>query len=87
MPLAVKPWSDDEITNLRTWWVDMEISSYEIARRLKRSKNSAVAKAHRLNLPARDSPIKPRAEGHRPRVQRVSRGASTLPPLASLTAS
>jgi len=49
-------WTDDAIARLRTLWAE-GLSTAEIGRRLGVSKNAIVGKAHRLNLPARPSPI------------------------------
>ncbi len=50
-------WTDDAIIRLRSLW-DEGLSTAEIGRRLSISKNSVVGKAHRLELPARPSPIR-----------------------------
>ncbi len=74
-------WTDETIVRLRELW-DEGHSTAEIGRRLGFSKNAVVGKAHRLDLPARPSPIRreviepepagfPRTEG------------TTLPPLPS----
>jgi GcrA cell cycle regulator len=76
-------WTDDAIIRLRSMW-DEGLSTAEIGRRLSISKNSVVGKAHRLDLPARPSPIRrdpsvvsvPRE----PAPRRVS--GSTLPSMA-----
>jgi GcrA cell cycle regulator len=53
------PWTDDEIIRLRELWDTVpQIGTAEIARRLNRSKNAIVGKAHRLDLAARPSPIR-----------------------------
>ena len=49
-------WNSETIGNLRALW-DEGHSTAEIGRRLKTTKNAIVGKAHRLNLPARPSPI------------------------------
>ena len=77
-------WTDETIVRLRTLW-DEGHSTAEIGRRLGVTKNAVVGKAHRLNLPARPSPIR-RASGglapaRRTAVRRVS--GPTLPALAS----
>ncbi len=75
-------WTDDIITRLRALWTDGH-STAEIGRRLGVSKNAVVGKAHRLDLTARPSPIRPSVDGARSR-QPARRGAGpTLPPLAS----
>jgi GcrA cell cycle regulator len=76
-------WADEIITRLRELW-DEGHSTAEIGRRLGVSKNAVVGKAHRLDLPARPSPI--RREGERPphRSGPPRRFAGpTLPPLSS----
>ena len=51
-------WSAELIGALRLLWVQKpQLSTIEIGRRLGQSKNSVVGKAHRLDLPARPSPI------------------------------
>lgn len=51
-------WADNELTKLRKLWSE-GLPTAEIARRIGRTKNSVVGKAHRLNLPRRESPIRP----------------------------
>lgn len=51
------PWTDDRITQLRCLWTD-GVSTAEIGRRLGVSKNAIIGKAHRLDLPAREDPIR-----------------------------
>ncbi|MCL2427933.1 MAG: GcrA family cell cycle regulator [Alphaproteobacteria bacterium] len=75
-------WTEDTISRLRALWSDGH-STAEIGRRLGISKNAVVGKAHRLDLPARPSPIRrdgPRL-GPRPGPRRVA--GPTLPPLPS----
>ena len=67
-------WSDAVILSLRTLW-DEGLSTAEIGRRLGVTKNAVVGKAHRLDLPARPSPIR---RGVGPAVPRRAIG-STLP--------
>ncbi len=55
-------WNDEAIARLRVLW-DEGHSTAEIGRRMAVSKNSVVGKAHRLNLPARPSPIRRDAAG------------------------
>jgi len=78
-------WADETILRLRALW-DEGHSTAEIGRRLGISKNAVVGKAHRLDLPARPSPIRrdggaPRPK--RPSVRRPPVAGPTLPPLAS----
>jgi len=70
-------WTTEAIDRLRAFWAEGH-STAEIGRRMGISKNAVVGKAHRLELPARPSPIRrdpaaprPVAAGRRP----------TLPPL------
>ena len=66
---------------LRVLWAEGHSTS-EIGRRMGITKNAVVGKAHRLDLPARPSPIRGRVPGApRPRIQRAPR--VTLPVLAS----
>ena len=51
------PWTDVIITALIQLWSEGR-SGAEIARRLNVSRNSAIGKAHRLDLPRRPSPIR-----------------------------
>ncbi len=80
-------WTDETILRLRNLW-DEGHSTAEIGRRLGVTKNAVVGKAHRLNLPARPSPIRRAAGGavvaRRSAVRRVS--GPTLPALASASA-
>jgi len=50
-------WAEETIVRLRELW-DEGHSTAQIALRLGVSKNAVVGKAHRLDLPARPSPIK-----------------------------
>ncbi len=75
-------WNDEAIARLRVLW-DEGHSTAEIGRRMAVSKNAVVGKAHRLNLPARPSPIRRDASGTgAPRVAAPRRVTGpTLPPL------
>ncbi len=75
-------WTEELIARLRALW-DEGHSTAEIGRILGISKNAVVGKAHRLNLPARPSPIRREASAE-PRPRRHTRGP-TLPPLATAT--
>jgi len=75
-------WTEDAIARLRALWAEGH-STAEIGRRMGVSKNAVVGKAHRLNLPARPSPIRRDANGGtspRPPAPRRVTGP-TLPPL------
>ena len=76
-------WSDEVISQLRALWAEGH-STAEIGRRLSVTKNAIVGKAHRLDLPARPSPIRrdPDAEPVRRAAVRRLEGP-TLPPLPS----
>lgn len=77
-------WAEETIVRLRALW-DEGLSTAEIGRRLGVSKNAVVGKAHRLDLPARPSPIRrDGAGGGAPRRSAPRRVAGpTLPPLSS----
>lgn len=55
-------WTAEAIERLRALWAEGH-STAEIGRRMGISKNAVVGKAHRLNLPARPSPIRREAPG------------------------
>jgi GcrA cell cycle regulator len=76
-------WSDEIIGQLRGLWAEGH-STAEIGRRLGVTKNAIVGKAHRLDLPARPSPIRrdPDAVPVRRSIVRRVEGP-TLPPLPS----
>src|SRR5579871_2699569 len=80
-------WAEDTIVRLRSLW-DEGLSTAEIGRRLGVSKNAVVGKAHRLDLPARPSPIRRDGSGSSaPRRTAPRRVAGpTLPPLSSTAA-
>jgi GcrA cell cycle regulator len=76
-------WAEETIIRLRALW-DEGLSTAEIGRRLGVSKNAVVGKAHRLDLPARPSPIRRDGSGGTPRPVTPRRIAGpTLPPLSS----
>jgi GcrA cell cycle regulator len=76
-------WAEETIVRLRALW-DEGLSTAEIGRRLGVSKNAVVGKAHRLDLPARPSPIRRDGGGGTPRRSMPRRVAGpTLPPLSS----
>lgn len=70
-------WNVEAINRLRALWAEGH-STAEIGRRMGVSKNAVVGKAHRLNLPARPSPIR-RDVVAAPRPAPARR--HTLPPL------
>jgi GcrA cell cycle regulator len=75
-------WTDEAIARLRALW-DEGHSTAEIGRRMQVSKNAVVGKAHRLNLPARPSPIRrdAAASARAATPRRVT--GPTLPPLSA----
>lgn len=75
-------WSEEATVQLRSLWVEGH-STAEIGRRLGVSKHAVVGKAHRLDLPARPSPIRrdPNAAPRQPAPRCVP--ISTLPPLST----
>lgn len=74
-------WNEETIARLRALWAE-GLSTAEIGRRMGVSKNAVVGKAHRLNLPARPSPIRRDAAGSAPRPATPRRVTGpTLPPL------
>jgi GcrA cell cycle regulator len=76
-------WSEEVILRLRALWSEGH-STAEIGRRLGVSKNAVVGKAHRLDLPARPSPIRRDGSGPSQRKRAARRVAGpTLPPLVS----
>jgi GcrA cell cycle regulator len=78
-------WAEETIVRLRALW-DEGLSTAEIGRRLGVSKNAVVGKAHRLDLPARPSPIRRDGSGGAPRRKAPRRlSGPTLPPLSSTT--
>ncbi|WP_160120216.1 GcrA family cell cycle regulator [Rhodovarius lipocyclicus] len=70
-------WTVEAIDRLRALWSEGH-STAEIGRRMGVSKNAVVGKAHRLNLPARPSPIR-RDAAMPPKPAPARR--HTLPPL------
>jgi GcrA cell cycle regulator len=77
-------WAEETIVRLRALW-DEGLSTAEIGRRLGVSKNAVVGKAHRLDLPARPSPIRRDGSGSRVARRTAPRRVAgpTLPPLSS----
>ena len=76
-------WDEEKIALLRALWAEGH-STAEIGRRMNVSKNAVVGKAHRLNLPARPSPIRRDGVTGTPRPAAPRRVVGpTLPPLAT----
>ncbi|MBW6397787.1 GcrA family cell cycle regulator [Roseomonas sp. HJA6] len=75
-------WTAEAIERLKALWAEGH-STAEIGRRMGISKNAVVGKAHRLNLPARPSPIRRDAEPRpapAPRAPRPIPAARVAPP-------
>jgi len=75
-------WTAEAIERLKALWAEGH-STTEIGRRMGISKNAVVGKAHRLNLPARPSPIRRDAEPRpapAPRAPRPIPAARVAPP-------
>jgi GcrA cell cycle regulator len=53
-------WDDDSVRVLRELWAE-GLSIAEIGKRMGRTKNAVVGKAHRMCLPPRPSPVKYRS--------------------------
>jgi GcrA cell cycle regulator len=70
-------WTAEAIERLRALWAEGH-STAEIGRRMGISKNAVVGKAHRLDLPARPSPIRRDPEG----AERAPRAAAPRAPAA-----
>jgi GcrA cell cycle regulator len=77
-------WAEETIVRLRELWSEGH-STAEIGRRLGVSKNAVVGKAHRLDLPARPSPIRRDGNGEGVVRRSIPRRVAgpTLPPLSS----
>lgn len=71
-------WTAEAIEALRALWAEGH-STAEIGRRMGISKNAVVGKAHRLNLPARPSPIRRENE---PRATAAPAAAPVAPAMA-----
>lgn len=71
-------WTEQRLLRLRHLWGE-GLSLSKIGQALGTSKNSVVGKVHRLNLPSRPSPIRPKGE---PKVKRVPK--HTLPPAVQI---
>jgi GcrA cell cycle regulator len=77
-------WNDAATRKIRDLWAEGH-STAEIGRRIGVSKNAVVGKAHRLDLPARPSPV--RRGGHQaviaPKRTPLVKRVCTLPSLAA----
>jgi GcrA cell cycle regulator len=76
--MSIWPEADAQLTAL---WL-AGIATAEIGRALGVSKNAAVGRAHRLDLPSRPSPTARRNPLVPPKARRPLRQKITLPPLA-----
>src|SRR4051794_30718044 len=75
-------WNEETIARIRALWAEGHTTA-EIGRRMGISKNAVVGKAHRLNLPARPSPVR-RAPGEKARAAWPPVGGVTGPTLPVL---
>ncbi|GAC1342903.1 MAG: GcrA family cell cycle regulator [Acetobacteraceae bacterium] len=75
-------WNEETIARIRALWAEGH-STAEIGRRMGITKNAVVGKAHRLNLPARPSPIR-RVPGDKPSARRSLPKRVTGPTLPAL---
>lgn len=85
-------WSEHQTMRLRELWlVEPKLSAAAIGREIGMSKNAVVGKAHRLDLPARESPIRTgKHTGPRPPPKPYKpprEPKQTLPPLNSVVGS
>lgn len=81
IPFDSEGWSDRTLDALRALW-DLEYSANAIGEYLHKTKNAIIGKAHRLDLPARPSPIQ--RDSDRTSTTRVRRAVGrTLPALPS----
>lgn len=78
-------WEDEaNVATLSRLWSE-GLSTAKIAARMGCTKNAIIGKAHRLNLPKRDNPIRRHPDGYVPKPQppkRVRAGTPTLPQLS-----
>jgi len=65
------PWPERDDA-LREHWA-AGLTTVTIADRMGLSKNAVIGRVHRLHLPSRPSPIRPKGSGAAPKVPRVSR--------------
>ena len=75
-------WNEETIARIRALWAE-GLSTAEIGRRMGITKNAVVGKAHRLNLPARPSPIR-RVPGEKPAARRAAPKRAVGPTLPAL---
>ena len=81
---SLMEWSEEAIARLRVLW-DEGHSTAEIGRRLGCSKNAVISKSHRIDLPARPSPVRQLQPGQQPiHVKAHVPVKRSLPPLPSL---
>ncbi len=87
-------WSPTRIGLLRALW-DEGLSASAIGQRLQITKNAVVGKVHRLQLPSRPSPIRPRQAGETatkpapaPKARRpaTNRNVTVIPPKPTVPA-
>lgn len=89
--MSGKPWDEPSLKTLVEMWA-AGCSAGVIAKKLDRTKNAVVGKAHRMALEARESPIrtgvanpKPRKRREKPKVIDLSRHATKTVSLPKVT--
>jgi GcrA cell cycle regulator len=65
-------WTPAKLASLQELW-DQHLSASEIGARIGTTKNAVLGKAHRLKLPSRPVPIRPRGSGKRPQAAMLAR--------------
>ena len=80
--MSAAGWPDQTIADLLALWEE-GLSASTIGRRIGKSKNAVIGKAHRLGLPSRPTPIQPPAP---PKPQPVRVKRTSLPSLPSVAA-
>jgi GcrA cell cycle regulator len=78
-----QPWSPEDLGTLRELWT-LGHSSSKIGRLMRRSRNSIIGKAHRINLPARPGPIRRGSGGNRKIYAKADRVISALHDLVAV---
>ena len=59
MTAAVDDWTEERIAQLRSLWAQ-GLSASQIGLRIAKTRSAVLGKVHRLNLPPRPPPIRPR---------------------------
>jgi GcrA cell cycle regulator len=80
-------WTPEQDAQLRALWANHAMSARAIGERLGLSKNAVLGRVHRLKLPGRVSPIKPRGAGDAPAARRQAGGGADHAPARVAAAS